>query len=163
MGIGLARMAIVGIGAVAIVAVIAIHEWTPPMSPEARAALDEAAFVDEAVDAAREAMAEYPSEIAPYLPGPPSEYRTALAAGRDSILANEAYARSLRAAAADGEITQQEQAAMNAARLRAEAAADAEYQAWIDTPIGDLVELQSDMWEHVGNAMAADGEERGGP
>ena len=144
-------IAIVGVAAAGLV-----FFGGPPMSAEARQALADADIQGAANEAARQAMRDYPTDVAPYLPGPPSEYRPALAAGRDSLLASEQYESDLRAAAADGKITEQEQAALNTSRLRAEAAADAEYQAWIDTPVGDLVAIQSEMWEHVGNAMAAE-------
>lgn len=155
MGIGLALVIVAGIGVAAASAALITGQWAPPMSPEARAALDEADYYQAGIDAVKADLEAFPTDVAPYLPGPPSEYRHALAAGRADIRASEDYIDVLKDAAADGEITRQEQATITAARLRAENAEDAHYAAWLSTPAGPLLQFNDAMIAALAGALTS--------
>ena len=150
-------LACIGLGA--ILGMGAMGAWSPPLSPDARAALDDAGLAGAAIDVASTGLGSldvFTTLDVPLHPPSLNEIRPALAASHASIQANADYAAALKKIAANGDFTAGEQAALKEARLRAEAAAAAEYKAWQATPAGDLIEVQSEMIACVAGAMADD-------
>lgn len=129
------------LGAAAALTPLGTALGTTVPSEEARWALDEAEYYESTVDAARDDLATFRTEVLPFLPGGPAEYRDALAASRADIRASEDYAAALRSAAADGRITAAERADLDDARQAAEDAEDVAYMAFKATPAGPLLEF----------------------
>lgn len=131
----------------------------PAMSEEAEWAADEAKLEDAIAVRLRDDMQAFRVELraGAYIPGEPADYDKAVEAGRAEIKAVEAYADTLRTAAADGRITAAEKKTIEDAGLAADDAAAASYEAFMATPMAPLLEFSGGMMDMFAGAMAGTG------
>ena len=139
--------AVAGLAGLTMLGESAGPEPTMAEMSEAKAALKEAALIEDAAVVARQNVHVFRTELQPYLPGGPADYRAVLAASQAEIEAAEAYATWLRVAAADGRISETERAEIEDVRTEYETAQDAAYEALMASPAAELVEFQDALIE----------------
>lgn len=134
----------------------------PERARHAAWAADEAEFNDALAKQLGDGMRDFRLELrSGYMPGTAADYADVIDAGRAEIRAVESYAAALRAAAADGEISDEDRASIEAAGRAVDDAGQALESAVAASPMGAYLEFQEGLMAAFAGAL--DDGHAGGP